>query len=149
MGVNLWDMVASSTTPMLDTSRQASSASSRQTASAGTDGLNKQAFLQLLMTQMQSQDPLNPMDGQDFFAQLAQLTSLEQMWQMNDNMQSMVRQQQLLEAGSLIGRHVEGTDANSVRHSGVVTGVRVQDSAVLLKVDGVELPLTQVDTVES
>ncbi len=39
----------------------------------------KSQFLQLLVAQMQSQDPLNPMDGTQFVAQLAQFSSLEEL----------------------------------------------------------------------
>ena len=49
-------------------------------------GMNQ--FLTMLVAQLQNQDPLNPMDGTDFTAQLAQFTSLEQQFQMNDNLAS-------------------------------------------------------------
>jgi len=41
-----------------------------------TDVLGKDDFLQLLVTQLQNQDPLNPMDSTEFTAQLAQFSSL-------------------------------------------------------------------------
>ena len=43
------------------------------------DSLDKDAFLQLLVTQMQYQDPLDPQDNSEYVAQLAQFSSLEQM----------------------------------------------------------------------
>lgn len=57
-------------------------ASTQQTALSGAVGgpggkLGKDEFLRLLVTQMQNQDPMNPMDGQQFAAQLAQFSSLE------------------------------------------------------------------------
>ena len=45
----------------------------------GTQSLGKDDFLQLLVTKLQYQDPLNPMDDENFVAQLAQFSSLEQM----------------------------------------------------------------------
>ena len=48
-----------------------------------TDALGKDAFLNLLVTQLKNQDPLNPMDDRDFIAQMAQFSSLEQMQNLN------------------------------------------------------------------
>lgn len=47
--------------------------------------LGREDFLLLLVTQLSNQDPLNPMDGQEFAAQLAQFSSLEQLVTMNDS----------------------------------------------------------------
>lgn len=49
-------------------------------ATGSTDALaDKEAFLQLLVAQLKNQDPLNPADGVEFLAQLAQFSSLEQL----------------------------------------------------------------------
>ncbi len=61
------------------------------TASSETssgDALGKDAFLTLLVAQMENQDPLNPMEGTEFTAQLAQYSSLEQLYNVNDNLES-------------------------------------------------------------
>ena len=50
--------------------------------------LDKQAFLNLLVTQLKYQDPLNPMENTEFVAQLAQFSSLEQLVNVNDNLQA-------------------------------------------------------------
>jgi flagellar basal-body rod modification protein FlgD len=58
---------------------QAESSSAAAKAS-GTDALaNKEVFLQMLVAQIQNQDPLNPTDGAQFMTQLAQFSSLEQL----------------------------------------------------------------------
>ena len=48
--------------------------------------LGKEEFLQLLVAQLRNQDPMNPMDGQDMAAQLAQFTSVEQLINLNEQM---------------------------------------------------------------
>lgn len=51
--------------------------------------LGKEDFLQLLVTQLQNQDPLNPSDPTEFTAQLAQYSSLEQLYNINDSMEAL------------------------------------------------------------
>ena len=55
------------------------------------DALGQDAFLKMLVAQLQNQDPLNPMDGTDFSAQLAQFSQLEQLINLNDSMESLAR----------------------------------------------------------
>ncbi len=59
--------------------------SAATTAYGGSD-MDQETFLNLLVTQLQNQDPLNPQDSQDFCAQLAQFSSLEQLMSVNDNL---------------------------------------------------------------
>lgn len=54
-----------------------------------SDDLGRDAFLTMLVAQLQNQDPLNPMDGTDFSAQLAQFSQLEQLMNLNDGMESL------------------------------------------------------------
>ncbi len=53
-------------------------------------GMNKDDFLKLFMTQLQNQDPLNPMDSTQQISQLAQLTQVEQSYNTNSNLQSII-----------------------------------------------------------
>jgi len=52
------------------------------------DPLGRDAFLKMLIAQLENQDPLNPMEGADFSAQLAQFSSLEQLFNVNDNLET-------------------------------------------------------------
>ncbi len=73
------------------------------------DELDKEAFLMLMVTQFQYQDPLNPSEDTDYVAQLAQFSSLEQMMNMNESMNSMVDSQNrqiAINAASFIGKEV-------------------------------------------
>lgn len=57
--------------------------------------LGKDQFLNLLMTQLKYQDPLNPMDDKQFISQMAQFSSLEQMQNMNTGMEDLIASVQL------------------------------------------------------
>jgi len=57
-----------------------------QFAAKSKSDLDKDAFLKLMIAQLQNQDPLEPMDGTDYSAQLAQFSSLEQLQNINDNL---------------------------------------------------------------
>ncbi len=75
----------------------------------GSNELGKEEFLLLLVTQLQYQDPLDPMDDKEFIAQLAQFTALEQQMNMSASMDELVQvqlQQQMISAASYIGREV-------------------------------------------
>jgi len=80
---------------------------------AGMKSLGKDDFLQLLVTKMQNQDPLSPMEDEAFIAQLAQFSTLEQMNNISDgiatsNQWDFLQMQSLnnVMASGLIGREV-------------------------------------------
>ena len=71
--------------------------------------LSKDDFLNLLITQLQNQDPLNPTDSVEFTSQLAQFSSLEQLGNVNDNLQELKNFQASInnsQAVSLIGKTI-------------------------------------------
>lgn len=87
--------------------------SSAQTTSGSNSVLGQMDFLQLLMTQLSYQDPLSPMDSQEFSAQLAQFSQLEQLTQMNQNLNYSLQTNLLLAqsinntmAATMIGQQV-------------------------------------------
>lgn len=71
--------------PMRDTNAPNSSSDSASNAITNASGgaMGKDQFVQLLVTEMKNQDPMNPMDGKDLAAQLAQFSSVEQLMNIN------------------------------------------------------------------
>ncbi|MFW0759422.1 flagellar hook assembly protein FlgD [Pseudomonas sp. H11T01] len=78
-------------------------------SATGNKALGKDAFLQLLVTQLKNQNPLSPQDNGAFVAQLAQFSSLEGITKLNDSVTSLsssYKSSQALQASSLVGRSV-------------------------------------------
>lgn len=67
-------------------------------ANQGNQLADQQTFLRLLVAQLQTQDPMNPMDGTEFVSQLTQFSELEQLVSINGGIQTMLQmlQQPLL-----------------------------------------------------
>lgn len=96
------------------------------TASLQKLGLGQEDFLKILLTQLTFQDPLEPMDNQEFIAQMAQFTSLEQTRQSNDKIDGLLTLQSANQAIGLIGKEAQiNTTGDPVR--GKVTTVRFID----------------------
>lgn len=74
------------TSPIFNDSKYTGITDSSSSIKKNTD-LDKNAFLNLLIAQLKNQDPLNPMKDQEFIAQLATFSSLEQISNMNKNME--------------------------------------------------------------
>lgn len=70
----------------------------------GNDALDKDAFLQLLITQLKYQDPLDPQDNSAFVAQLAQFSSLEQMTNVATNMENLSSIVNNIDTSVLVGQ---------------------------------------------
>lgn len=99
----------------------------------GSSNLGKEEFLQLLVCQLQNQDPLNPQNDTEFVSQLAQFSSLEQMTNMNATMTNS-------QAYSLVGKEVIvcTKDATGVltETRGIVDCVDIQNGDAMLMIDG-------------
>ena len=89
--------------------------SSRTTGAASAVGSDE--FLNLLVLQLQNQDPLDPMDNEKFITQLAQLQTLEQQRRMTEATTSLFLQQKLTSSASMIGRDRKSTRLNSSHYS--------------------------------
>lgn len=102
--------------------------------------LGKDAFLRLLVTELTNQDPLQPMQDRDFIAQLAQLSALEQMTDMNAGLEML----RLIQATNFVGKNIEAIASDGSRVTGVVTEVVFTDSEPLLIVGDASVTLDNV-----
>lgn len=102
--------------------------------------LGKDDFLMLMVGKLQNQDPMNPTDDSQFMAQMAQMTSLEQMTNMSVAMSQ-------TQAFGMLGKTIAYTDADGKTQTGTVDRVVMSGSKVSLKVGEVEVAPDKVTSV--
>jgi len=110
--------------------------------------LSSEEFIKVLVTELTSQDPFNPQDTTALLEQLSSLRNIESQMSLQDELGTLVNQNQLASAGGLIGRDVEGLSGANDRVSGRVTAVRVEGGEVQLELDsGRSLPMDRVTSI--
>ena len=114
-----------------------STSSTTDTATNPSSTLTESDFLQLLVAQIQYQDPLNPQSSTDMAAQLAQFSSLQES---TDSASSLA----LMEANSLVGSTVNIAVNSTQTTSGQVSGVTMVDGTPEIIVGGSDYELSQV-----
>ncbi|MFQ5559033.1 MAG: flagellar hook assembly protein FlgD [Nitrospinota bacterium] len=88
------------------------------------EDMGREAFLTMLVAQLKNQDPLNPVEGTDFTAQLAQFSSLEQIMAVNTNLKSLQtiqNSQTNSMLSGLIGKTVEAKGSQTIIEEGVAS----------------------------
>ncbi|HAU32312.1 MAG: Flagellar hook capping protein [Desulfotomaculum sp. 46_296] len=115
-----------------------------QGSQSNTSILDKDSFLKLMVTQLVNQDPFNTQDSGAFLAQLAQVTQLEQMVNLNDKINSLVQSQVYTQAVSLVGRQVKVQNANGEEVEGTVSKVTFQNDEASIVIDEAVYSLSDV-----
>lgn len=136
---------------------------SNQTTNVGnasrvpSNEISADTFLQLLVMQMQYQDPLEPIQNTDMLAQLAQFSNLEQSIRINSKMDylllgmgtltSNLQTLYISSAHQLIGKYVEGSSIDGTPVKGIVESIVVEDGSVMVVVEGTKIPLANLQMV--
>ncbi len=105
------------------------------TSATQSSTINQDDFLKILLTQLNYQDPLKPLDNQQFLAQMAQFSSLEQSRQLNERVDTLLQIQSSTQSIGLLGKTVDiATSTGTV--TGQVTTLTFKDGqpAMTLKV---------------
>jgi flagellar basal-body rod modification protein FlgD len=124
--------------PITSTKPGSSALNPLSATDANKNQLGKDAFLKLLTTQLQHQDPLNPMEDSEFMGQMAQFSTLEQITNMATANTAMADNLTFSKSVSLIGRTVTYTDAEEQTHTGKVERVTTTDGKPALTVGGID-----------
>lgn len=122
--------------------------------------LKVEDFINMMVTQLQNQDPMEPTKNEQLLTQMSQIGQLQSQQQLtqtqtelSNSLKTMVLQNNIGAASNLIGKDVEGTgtnpDGTTARLSGTVEGVTIKDGSVQLKLDtGATLAFDKVTSVQ-
>jgi flagellar basal-body rod modification protein FlgD len=140
-------IAAVGTTPTASAFATPTSTTSASSASSALS-LDPQAFLQLLVAQLQNQDPSNPLDTQQMMTQTATLSQVETMGSMSSTLSELVGMQNAQSAISLIGHQITYVDATGSSVHANVTGASLLSSGAQLHLaNGGSVPLSSVTGV--
>lgn len=112
---------------------------------AAAKSLGKDAFLNLLVTQLRYQNPLDPLKDGEFIGQMSQFSTLEGIQQLNASFAEMLTLQQLTQGANLLGKSVVYEKPGStILGRGVVEAVTMDGGKLSLRVDGKDVSLGQI-----
>ncbi len=110
--------------------------------------LKSEDFINLLITQLQQQDPLEPMKNSEILQQVSQIGQLQSQNELSTALKTLVLQNSLSSASGMIGKSVTGLDETGKSLTGLVTSVRVEGEDVVLELDsGKSLPMSRVTEI--
>ncbi len=127
-----------------------SSQSASTTAPNAYTSLQPSDFIQLMITQLQNQDPTQPTSNEEILQQVSQIGQLQSSDTLQTDLQAMTLQNSISSAGNLIGKSVVGVDSTGAKSSGLVNSVQVQNGDVYLQLDsGKQMLLSNVQSISA
>ena len=125
----------------------ASSTSSQQDVASALTGLNLDDFFQLMIAEMQNQDPLNPLENHQLLQQVSQIQEYGATQQLTKTLDSVLLGQNISNATGLIGKNVTALTNSGDEVSGAVDRVTIAGNTVKLHAGSDEISLSNVREV--
>ncbi|MCD6460356.1 flagellar hook capping protein [bacterium] len=111
--------------------------------------LGKDDFLNLLVAQLANQDPLDPMDNQDFIAQMAQFSALEQQTNLNGNFEKFLSGNMISQYSSLVGKEVTAVNNTAEEDlKGLVTKLTFEEGKTYITVNNEKVPVENIKEIK-
>lgn len=111
-------------------------------------GMGRDQFLQLLVAQLQNQDPFQPVQQQEYLQQLSQFSLLAGVEDLNASFGEMLKMQQLTQGAGLAGKVISFNEPHSGQELlGRVSEVRVENGQILLLVGSYAVKLDDVNSI--
>jgi flagellar basal-body rod modification protein FlgD len=110
--------------------------------------LKSEDFIQMMITQLQNQDPMEPAKNEALLAQMSQISQLESSTNLQTSLKTLVQQNNMSQAGAMIGKSIKGKDASGEDIEGIVASVRMEDGQLHLELDsGKKLSMSDVTDI--
>lgn len=106
-----------------------------QTKTLSNSTLNQGDLIKLFLTELQYQDPMDPVNNEQFLAQLAQFASLQESQDMDSNIQNMVFMNSASQSLALLSKQVEMVDQQGHSVDGTISAIQFSTSGPMLTVE--------------
>ncbi len=117
-----------------------------KTSTKDGTSLGKEDFLKLMIAQLSNQDPMDPLSNEEYIAQMATFSQLEQLTNLNSNFTSFMKGQEVSQYASLIGKNVSGiADDGETAVTGIIDSISFEGDKTIAKIDSYNVP---VDTIK-
>ncbi len=124
------------------------SGTNNSSAESAIGQLTSDEFLNIILQEMQSQDPLEPSDTSQMLEQLSSIMAIQSDSDMIDRLGELVGQNELASASGLIGRLVSGLSESNDRVAGIVESVTQGSAGVTLSLDdGTRVAMSRLDAI--
>lgn len=97
----------------------------------GFNGLTADAFMKLLIAQLQNQDPTQPVGNEELLQQIATMRNLQSNIELSDTLKGFAQNQQITAGAAFLGRVVSGKNADQAQVTGVADSVYMKDDGQL------------------
>lgn len=114
----------------------------------GFNGLTADSFMKLLITELQNQDPTEPLGNEQLLAQISSMRELQSNIELSDTLKEITTGQSLTQAAGLIGKEIEGQEGTQSPVAGVVDRAFVKDGKAYVGIGTSELPVSAITSVQ-
>jgi flagellar basal-body rod modification protein FlgD len=112
------------------------------------DSLDSSAFIKMLVTELQNQDPMSPMDNSKILEQIGQIKAISSNDKLSKTLETVQLQQNVATASNLLGRVISGLTEKSERITGAVDKVSIADGDIKLHIGEQTVSLNNVSEIQ-
>src|SRR5215213_7019757 len=120
---------------ILPTATSATNSQSTSSSVGGVNDIDMNTFLKLMITELQQQDPLNPLDNKDMLNQIAQIRAIGASDQLTNTLNSVLLGQNITSATNLIGADISALTDNGQAITGIVNRVAIDKGVPKIHVE--------------